>query len=145
MKKLFLAFVLLAGLASAQQFRTSIVDPVGSCTTDVVFNQATGKLWGCLNNAFVPIGSIGTVYNCGAASACVFGITGVLNGASPAVATVTAMPAFTSVSSYVCTANVNSASASTHVLAINYVSATSVTFTAANGSTDTVSYSCIGT
>ena len=72
------------------------------------------------------------------------GVTAALNGASPAIATVTAMPAFTSSSSYVCTANVNSASASTHVLAINYVSATSVTFTAANGATDLVSYVCIG-
>lgn len=95
------------------------------------------------------------VTNCGTANACsattisatskvVVGITAVLNGASPAIATVTGMPAFTSSSSYVCTANVNSASASTHVLAINYVSSSSVTFTAANGSTDTVSYICAG-
>ncbi len=156
MKKLLLAFVLLAGLASAQQFRTSAVDPHGACTTDVVFNQATGVIWGCLNNVFVPVGSIGTVYNCGTASACVptnpvkqvkivFGVTGVLDGMSPAVATVTAMPAFTSSTSYVCTANVNSASASTHVLAISYASATSVVFTAANGSTDTISWICVGT
>ncbi len=98
----------------------------------------------------------GTVINnCGTANACsatnisptskiVVGVTAVLNGASPAIATVTGMPAFTSSSSYVCTANVNSASASTHVLAINYVSSSSVTFTAANGATDTVSYACIG-
>lgn len=98
----------------------------------------------------------GTVTNnCATANACsatnvsatakiVVGITAALNGASPAIATVTGMPAFTSSSSYVCTANVNSASASTHVLAINYVSSSSVTFTGANGATDTVSYSCIG-
>jgi hypothetical protein len=95
------------------------------------------------------------VNNCGTANACsatnislpskiVVGITAALNGASPAVAAVTAMPAFTSSTSYVCTANVNSASASTHVLAVNYVSATAVTFTGANGSTDTVSFICIG-
>jgi len=95
------------------------------------------------------------VNNCGTANACsntvisatskiVVGVTAVLNGASPAIATVTGMPAFTSASSYVCTANVNSASASTHVLAINYVSSSSVTFTAANGSSDTVSYICVG-
>ena len=98
----------------------------------------------------------GTVTNnCATANACsatnvsatakiVVGITAALNGASPAIATVTGMPAFTSSSSYVCTANVNSASASTHVLAVNYVSSSSVTFTGANGATDTVSYSCIG-
>ena len=95
------------------------------------------------------------VNNCGTANACsatnvsatskvVVGVSAALNGASPSIATITGMPAFTSSSTYVCTANVNSASASTHVLAINYVSSSSVTFTGANGATDTVSYLCIG-
>lgn len=95
------------------------------------------------------------VSNCGTANACsattisptskvVVGVTAALDGASPSVAAVTGMPAFTSSSSYTCTANANSAAATTVILAVNRVSSSAVTFTGPNGATDTVSYICIG-
>lgn len=51
----------LSSPAEAQQFRTSTTDPSGSCSTDVVYNQVTGVLWGCRSQAWSQVGGAGVI------------------------------------------------------------------------------------
>lgn len=141
----------------------------GSTSASGKLIVATGKT-ATINNSITLAGTDSTTYtfpataitvpgtvvtNCGTANACsattvsatskvVVGVTAALDGASPSVAAVTGMPAFTSSSSYVCTANPIGSAASTVVVAVNRVSATAVTFTGPNGATATLAYTCIG-
>lgn len=93
--------------------------------------------------------------NCGTNNACsittvsstaieVYGHSAALNAASPSLATLTGLP-FTSTSSYVCTVSGEGTIASTGVLSVSYLSASSVQITGANGATNIVSYRCTGT
>ena len=101
-------------------------------------------------------GTIGQA--CGVQNACdhtlvsstlkiVSGITAALDGASPSVAAVTGMsPAFTSTTTYACTANLEGTSAAVAALgvAVSQVSSSAVTFTSANAATAKVHYICVG-
>jgi len=73
-KKIILLFACSVGLFG-QQFRSSNQDPVGSCTSDVVFNFINGKLWGCINGSWSNLVASG-----GGLSVGVTGITGGTNG-----------------------------------------------------------------
>lgn len=56
MKKLLLLAILASAYPlAAQQFRTSTVDPVGTCTTDVVYNQISGVMYGCRGGIYIQI------------------------------------------------------------------------------------------
>ncbi len=88
----------------------------------------------------------GTTTTCGhtveTAGQVVYG-TVALNGASPSVSAVTGIsPAFTSSSTFVCTAI--SGTTATTTVKVTYVSGSAVTFTGANGLTDALSYICVG-
>lgn len=98
MKRLLLAFALLACWlaipASAQQFRTSTVDPVGNCTTDVVYNTSNGKMWGCnATGTFSQInaGGGGSGTGCTGTAPCTFSVP----IAAPSVATGSSAPPIT--------------------------------------------------
>jgi len=77
----------------------------------------------------------------------IYGTTGALNGASPSVAAVVLSPVFSSSTSYTCvfTPKGNTAAIAAGGVAVAYTSASTVTVTAANGATHTLSYVCYGT
>lgn len=74
----------------------------------------------------------------------VAGISSALNGASPAVTTVTGLGPYTSTSTFSCTANEEGTGASTAVLVTHNASTTSFTITGPNGATATVHWICAG-
>lgn len=93
--------------------------------------------------------------NCATASACsatttsstskiTYGVTGVLDGASPATVTVTGMPAFTGTTTFTCHGTIIGTAATTSITQVTNVSTSSVTFYATNGATGTVAYLCGG-
>jgi hypothetical protein len=97
--------------------------------------------------------SLATVSSCGTVAACspsalsnpkiVFG-TVALNGASPAVATITGIsPAFTSTATYVCTVT-DLTNAANNLLSSTPVSGSSFTITGPNTAIDTISWVCVG-
>lgn len=112
---------------------------IGSADTGTVTNTMlatpTTATW-CAGNSCVPIIITPKI---------VGGISSALNGASPAVATITAInPPFTSTSDFSCTANEEGTGASTDVLVTHNVSGSSFTITATNGATATVHWVCVG-
>lgn len=130
------------------------IETDGSAITRIAYPQQAGQIW-----TNIALAGGASVVNCGTANACsattvlspnakvVIGKSAALDGASPAIATITGIsPAFTSSSSYICTATLNgtSAAGATGSLEINYVSSSSFTITAGNGVTATASYVCIG-
>jgi hypothetical protein len=146
-----------------------ILTPTGSGTinitggtdpTKIAAFDAAGITTGTTRAIAIPDSDItisgAVAYGCGTANACspalkptmkiVQGTTAALDGASPSVANVTGLTAFTSTSTYSCTANNvgTSAALAAAGVAVNKVSATAVTFTSANGATNLVSYTCIG-
>lgn len=132
-----------SGTPATNRFRFTGASTSGLRT--ITFPDASGTL---------PL----TVYNdCGTANACsatlrsttmkvVTGITAALDGATPSVAAVTGMPAFTGTATYHCTASLQGATAAIAAkgVAVSNVSATAVTFTSAAAATEKVEYTCVG-
>lgn len=134
---------------------------MNNATSGTITLQPTTGALGTVTATF-PAASITVpgvaLYDCGTANACspaiksstarVFsGISSALNAASPAIATITGIsPAFTSTSSYHCTATLSGASAAgaTGALEITNVSSSSFTITAGNGVNIPAEYICVG-
>ena len=140
--------------------------PAGSCVVASMdvrpwINVLTGNVWDCVNSTWSPINDGPLVTSCGtaaagsaavcagstikAASKMVVGTSALLS-ASPSAVTITAMPAFTSATSYTCTLTPTGATAAIAAggLAFTGVSATSFTVTGPNTVTTPFSYLCVG-
>lgn len=117
----------------------SAASPAGSATVNIP------TVAGGISSA----SSCGTTATCSAAAATPNVITKfgtvALSSGTPSTATITALP-FTSSSSYVCTASPSGATAAIAAagIAINYVSASSITLTGPNTVTTVINYQCTG-
>jgi len=136
------------------------VDKSGSCTATAeralpFINISTGAEFACTNSIWVRspfFDYCGTVAACAGTNTSgtvkvAFGSVA-LASASPSIATVTGInPAFTSSSTYVCTATPVGADATIagNGIAVTNVSGTSFTLTGPNTVTTVVNYTCIGT